>query len=137
MLLIQRNAYANSPHIEFPWRQTKNDWVQALYWIRSNTPKNAVFAIDPRYITLPEVDQHGFRAIAERSMLSDYYKDSGAVSLFPCSPTSGHRNKNRRKDGGPSTSPTLKGSPRSIQSRGWLCRLLLCREWSARIKTNP
>ncbi len=83
MLLIQRNAYANSPHIEFPGMKTKNDWVQALYWIRNNTPKEAVFAIDPRYITLPEVDQHGFRAIAERSVLSDYYKDSGAVSLFP------------------------------------------------------
>ena len=83
MMLIQRNAYANSPHIEFPWKQPTNDWVKALYWIRGNTPKDAVFAVDPRYITLPEVDQHGFRAIAERSMLSDYYKDSGAVSLFP------------------------------------------------------
>ena len=26
---------------------------------------------------------HGFRAIAERSMLADAVKDSGAVSLFP------------------------------------------------------
>ena len=26
---------------------------------------------------------HGFRAIAERSMLADFVKDSGAVSLFP------------------------------------------------------
>lgn len=83
MMLIQRNAYAHSSHIEFPWQQPKNEWVQALFWIRENTPKDAVFAIDPRYITLPDVDQHGFRAIAERSMLSDYYKDSGAVSLFP------------------------------------------------------
>jgi hypothetical protein len=83
MMLIQRNAYARSPHIEFPWQQGKNEWVQALYWIRDNTPKDAVFAVDPRYIILPAVDQHGFRAIAERSVLSDYYKDSGAVSLFP------------------------------------------------------
>jgi hypothetical protein len=26
---------------------------------------------------------HGFRAVAERSMLADLVKDSGAVSLFP------------------------------------------------------
>jgi hypothetical protein len=28
-------------------------------------------------------DQHGFRAVAERSMLADNVKDSGVVSLFP------------------------------------------------------
>lgn len=28
-------------------------------------------------------DQHGFRALAERSALADNLKDSGAVSLFP------------------------------------------------------
>jgi hypothetical protein len=28
-------------------------------------------------------DQHGFRAVAERSALADGVKDSGAVSLFP------------------------------------------------------
>jgi hypothetical protein len=32
---------------------------------------------------LPGEDMHGFRAIAERSMLADAVKDSGAVSLFP------------------------------------------------------
>ncbi len=83
MLFIQTTAYPHSQHIEWPWAKPKNQWVQAYYWIRNNTPKDAVFALDPRYITLSEVDQHGFRAIAERSVLSDYYKDSGAVSLFP------------------------------------------------------
>ena len=28
-------------------------------------------------------DDHGFRAVAERSVLADNLKDSGAVSLFP------------------------------------------------------
>ena len=28
-------------------------------------------------------DQHGFRAIAQRSMLADNLKDSGAVTMFP------------------------------------------------------
>jgi hypothetical protein len=32
---------------------------------------------------LPGEDEHGFRAIAERSVLADRVKDSGAVSLFP------------------------------------------------------
>jgi len=28
-------------------------------------------------------DEHGFRALAERSMLADRVKDSGAVTMFP------------------------------------------------------
>ena len=28
-------------------------------------------------------EQHGFRALAERSMLADNVKDSGAVTMFP------------------------------------------------------
>jgi len=28
-------------------------------------------------------DQHGFRAIAERSRLADAVKDSGAATMFP------------------------------------------------------
>jgi hypothetical protein len=31
----------------------------------------------------PGEDEHGFRAIAERSALADEVKDSGAASLFP------------------------------------------------------
>jgi len=34
-------------------------------------------------MSLPGEDQHGFRAIAERSMLADAVKDSGAASMFP------------------------------------------------------
>jgi len=83
MCLAQRSAYAHSRHIEWPWVEPKNQWGEAFRWIRSNTPKDAVFALEPKYVTMPDVDQHGFRAIAERSVLSDYYKDSGAVSLFP------------------------------------------------------
>ena len=42
-----------------------------------------MFAIDPDYMLLPGEDKHGFRAVAERSVLADRVKDSGAVSLFP------------------------------------------------------
>jgi hypothetical protein len=42
-----------------------------------------VFALDPDYMARPGEDTHGFRAVAERSVLADNVKDSGAVSLFP------------------------------------------------------
>jgi hypothetical protein len=32
---------------------------------------------------LPGEDQHGFRALAERSRMADRGKDSGSVSMFP------------------------------------------------------
>jgi hypothetical protein len=83
MYSIQRSAFPDSRHIEWPWAAPGNAWVAAFQWVRDNTPQNAVFALDPEYIELPGEDQHGFRAIARRSMLSDYYKDSGVVSVFP------------------------------------------------------
>lgn len=83
MFLLERNMYPASRHIEIPGKVENNDWAAAFYWIRSNTPVDAGFAIDPMYMNLPGEDQHGFRAIAERSRLTDYYKDSGVASLFP------------------------------------------------------
>lgn len=83
MFSIQRAAFPASRHIEWPWAAPRNSWVSAFEWIRDNTPEDAVFALDPDYIALPGEDQHGFRAIAQRSALADYYKDSGVVSVFP------------------------------------------------------
>ncbi len=57
--------------------------MNTLLWIRENTPKDAVFAVDSRYLKDQESDVHGFRAISARSALADYYKDGGVVSLFP------------------------------------------------------
>jgi hypothetical protein len=34
-------------------------------------------------MNLPGEDQHGFRAVAERSMLADSVKDRSAMSMFP------------------------------------------------------
>jgi hypothetical protein len=45
--------------------------------------RERLFALDPRYMALPGEDQHGFRAIAQRSALADAVKDSGAASMFP------------------------------------------------------
>jgi hypothetical protein len=83
MNLLQHNAYPSSLHVEWPGLKGPNLWTAAFLWIREHTPKNAVFALDPNYMRSPGADQHGFRAIAERSALADNLKDSGAVSLFP------------------------------------------------------
>ena len=83
MWIAQGAAYPASPHIEWPGVNYSNDWDRAFLWIRANTPKDAVFAIDPDYMLSPGEDLHGFRAVAERSVLADDVKDSGAVSLFP------------------------------------------------------
>jgi len=83
MFYAQRQLFPATPHIEWPGRNTKNGWVQAFLWVREHTPTGAYFALNPDHMRLPGEDQHGFRAIAERSMLSDRVKDSGAVSMFP------------------------------------------------------
>jgi hypothetical protein len=83
MTLLQESAFPSSPHVEWPSSNHGNPWMSAFLWIRVHTPKDAVFAIDPFYMARPGEDAHGFRAVAERSVLADYVKDSGAVSLFP------------------------------------------------------
>jgi hypothetical protein len=83
MFFLQQNQFPQSAHVEWPGYDYPNAWNSAFSWIRKYTPKNAVFALDPNYMLLSGEDQHGFRAIAERSALADAVKDSGAVSLFP------------------------------------------------------
>ena len=84
MFFVERDTYPASPHIEWPWVQnSSNAWINTLLWVRHNTPHDAVFAVDSRYFNDPGVDKHGFRAIARRSELADYFKDGGAVAIFP------------------------------------------------------
>ena len=83
MFIAQRVLFPASAHIEWPGASPKNQWVQAFEWIQSNTPRDAVFALDPLHMHIPGEDENGFRAIAQRSMLADAVKDSGAVSMFP------------------------------------------------------
>jgi hypothetical protein len=83
MWTVQAQAYLASAHIEWPGATYRSGWVSAFVWIRGHTPKDAIFALDPNYMAIPDDDQHGFRALAERSVLADNLKDSGAVSLFP------------------------------------------------------
>jgi hypothetical protein len=83
MVLVQESTFPASEHVEWPGSNNGNTWISAFLWIRSHTPKGAVFALDPNYMVRPGEDTHGFRAVAERSVLADYVKDSGAVSMFP------------------------------------------------------
>ena len=83
MFNVARQTYPNSPQIELPSQTSSNPWVNTLLWVRNHAPQDAVFAVDSRYFMDPEADVHGFRAVAERSALADYFKDGGVVSLFP------------------------------------------------------
>jgi len=83
MFALDVTAYPASPHIEAPRVRYHGEWLSSFLWIRDHTPKDALFALDPEYLQQPGVDLHGFRAIAERSMLADQEKDSGAASVFP------------------------------------------------------
>lgn len=83
MFFSARATYPHSTHIEIPAKTSSNPWVSTLLWIRNNTPVDAVFAVDSRYLKETAMDLHGFRSISERSALADYYKDAGVVSLFP------------------------------------------------------
>lgn len=83
MFISQRALFPASAHIELPWAQPGNQWVQAFLWVRNNTPDDSIFALDPDYLNISGEDEQGFRAIAWRSSVADAVKDSGAVSMFP------------------------------------------------------
>ena len=83
MFAAQRSLFPASAHIEWPGQTVRNPWAQAFFWIRANTPAEAVFALDPDYMHLPDEDVIGFRCLAQRSRLADVVKDGGAVSMFP------------------------------------------------------
>lgn len=83
MFYAQRQMYSASPHLELPFTSPKSDWLRAFDWIRLNTAVDSRFAIDPHNETLPGEDAHGFRALAERSVLADYEKDGGMAARVP------------------------------------------------------
>lgn len=83
MFYAQRQEFPSTAQIEGPWLTPNNKWVQGFLWIRDHTPADAYFALNPLVMTLPGEDEHGFRAIAERSRLADAVKDPGAVTIAP------------------------------------------------------
>jgi hypothetical protein len=83
MFYAQRQMYSGSPHLELPFRPAGSDWLRAFDWIRRNTAVDSLFALDPHYEKLPGEDFHGFRALAERSVMADYEKDAGMAARVP------------------------------------------------------
>ncbi len=83
MFYVQRDLFEYSNHIEWPGSELKNPWANAFLWARTHTPKNAVFATDPKYMDLHAEDAYGFRALSERSLLAENQKDPGAATVFP------------------------------------------------------
>ncbi len=83
MFYAQRQMYPSSPHLELPGVASQNAWLQAFAWISKNTPLDSLFALGPHYMTQPGEDYHGFRALAERSVLADYEKDGGMAARVP------------------------------------------------------
>ena len=82
MFAAQKMTYPASSHVEWPGLSPRNLWRQAFLWVRANTPEDAIFALDNDYIEWPGEDAQGFRAIAERSAVADYFKDGGIASNF-------------------------------------------------------
>ncbi|MGH9766556.1 MAG: hypothetical protein ACREAB_03905 [Blastocatellia bacterium] len=83
MFLVQRQMFSASPHIELPGITRNNRWLEAFEWIRQNTPRDAMFALDPYYLESHGLDHHGFRGLAERGMLADRGKDRTVTTLAP------------------------------------------------------
>jgi hypothetical protein len=83
MFVSQRALFRGSDHMEWPWAVPSNPWVQAFAWVRTHTPRDAYFAMDPYYLGLPGEDYHSFRALAERSQLADMIKDPSVVTQVP------------------------------------------------------
>lgn len=83
MFCAQRLQFPHSAHLELPRQsgRSPNPWVQAFVWVRLNTPKQDLFALDPHYTEAD--DAQVFRAIAQRSVLPDYAKDGGEAAITP------------------------------------------------------
>jgi hypothetical protein len=83
MFWVQWELVDEGAHLELPGITTANPWLQAFGWIRENTPESAYFALDPNYLAAPGEGFHGFRALAERSQMADWIKDTSVVTEVP------------------------------------------------------
>lgn len=83
MFVAQRAELSASRHIEWPGAASGNDWLQAFAWIRTHTPRDALFAMNPDYLSLPGENEHGFRGLAERGQLAESGKDRAVSRNLP------------------------------------------------------
>ena len=85
MFYVQRQTFPASEHLELPWlaQQNPNPWVRAFLWCSDNTPPDALFALDTKYVNEDGEDAQTFRPIALRSALPDFSKDGGEAAITP------------------------------------------------------
>jgi hypothetical protein len=83
MFWVQRAFIDEGAHLELPGMATANPWIEAFSWVRGNTPVDAYFALEPRYLAEPGEGFHSFRALAERSQIADAIKDTAVVTEVP------------------------------------------------------
>jgi hypothetical protein len=83
MFFVQWELIDDGVHLELPGMVSANPWLQAFAWIRENTPTGAYFALDPNYLSARRENFHSFRALAERSALTDADKDAAVVTQVP------------------------------------------------------
>lgn len=86
LCIAQFSLFPATRRVEWPGAAPINPWLQAFNWIRGNTPADAIFALNPNYMTLPEENFQGFRAAAQRSRLADAQKDWSDAVLYPWLP---------------------------------------------------
>lgn len=82
MFLAEPLSWPACRRIEWPGASPINPYRQAFLWIRAHTPPPAVFAFNPQLVYLPNEDEQGFRAIAQRDHLADG-KDAGVAVVIP------------------------------------------------------
>jgi hypothetical protein len=113
MLFVQRQTYTRSPQVELPasllchsaaqrsnlhvpstannacttnnprLKPHLNPWSRAFLWACANTPRDALFALDAKYVNLDGEDAQTFRATSLRSAIPDYSKDGGEAAITP------------------------------------------------------
>ena len=113
---LARATYPSSAQVEWPWRAntSPNPWVQAFLWARHNTPPDAVFALDAKYVNTDGEDAQTFRAIAERSMVPDFSKDGGEAAITPALADTWQRGAAAQKD-----LSTLSDTERDARLHPW------------------
>jgi len=83
MFLVQSKFIDEGAHLDLPWTEAANPWLQAFNWVRVNTPVDAYFALDPHYLAAKGEGYRSFRALAERSQLADAIKDPAVATQVP------------------------------------------------------
>ncbi len=107
--LAQRAEFPASRHLEWPGLAPSNGWAEAFQWIAAHTAVDAYFALNPRYMELPGEDFHGFRALAERSMLADDVSDRSVATISPAQAGVWHEQSAARRDWDRITAEGLEG----------------------------